>query len=146
MPPKTSTAQLDRLEQAILGNGHEGLLVRTARIEESLIALRDDVKVLNDSAVINMEEAEASRKESMERFEQSASSLRELVGTVKTLAVKVDIHHSTQHLAELLKKPKFYAFIFFGFIVLHIVSTYVPGVLDFGLALVGLPKLPVPVQ
>ena len=104
MPTKPSSTQLDRLEQAILGNGHEGLLVRTARIEESLIGLKDDIKVIYDSSVITSEEVETSRKESMERFEQSATSLRELVGTVKTLAIKVDIHHSTQHLADTLQE------------------------------------------
>jgi hypothetical protein len=42
-PPSAMSKQLDRIESAIIGNGHEGLLARTARIEERTTSIDEKV-------------------------------------------------------------------------------------------------------
>ena len=133
-----STKQLDRIENAIIGNGHEGLLARTARIEEKLIA-----------AAIAAEEAKKAALETSEKSEKEigkmASATRDLAESVIKLETAVEAHVKMDHLTEMIRKKEFWAVIVVGFIFLHIVSTYVPSVWDWIMTMVGLPSLSLPI-
>ncbi len=128
MPPKTTTQeQLDRIENAILGNGREGLLARTARIEEKLeatIKLAEETKDESGATIIRIEE-----------------SIEKVTGLVNELTSSVKSHHETIHLSNLLKKKEFWVIVFVGYIALHMISTYVPSLWNLIAASLGLTKL-----
>ena len=130
--------QLDRIEGAILGNGREGLLTRTARIEEQLKTVVDVAKENNAAAL----EADTRAMEHIERISTEISSL---VVTVATLSVSVTAHHKTEHLSDLMKKKSFWAGIIGAFVVLHLLSTYVPNAWDWAMIMLGIPKLVIPI-
>jgi len=136
--------QLDRIEdtvdkagKAIFGNGSEGLIARTARIEERLI-----------SAAENSVEAKEISKDLSEKTDKNLSKLTDnltsLTQNVIRLTDSVNIHHGTEHLSELMKKKSFWLLIFIGLIAMHMIATYVPNVWDGAMMLLGLPKLVLP--
>lgn len=113
------TDKLKHIEDAIYGNGHEGINVRLARIEENVEA----------STVL---------------VRDNASQVTKLIEAAAKLDASVEAHHAKDHLSDLSRKKSFWALIIMGFIALHFVSTYIPDMLNFLLTLVGLPHLPAP--
>lgn len=143
--------QLDRVEAAILGNGHEGLLVRQARMEETITAIKDDIKDVAAKAVDANEAALSAGQEAIKKFQEASVALNDLGKDVKGFGTKVDdlakevkAHTDSIHLAKLLKDRKFWAAIVGGYIVLHLIATYIPNFWDWIMLLVGLPKWMVP--
>lgn len=140
MPAKSSAlTQLDRIENAIVGNGQEGLLARTARIEERLNTvdeLAEETKKANEDAV---EKVEDDIKNAMHLINQLTINVTKLEGALAT-------HVGTDHLSVLMKKKQFWALIIIGFISLHLIATYVPNVWDWIMILIGVPKLIVPLN
>jgi Flp pilus assembly protein TadB len=130
--------QLDRIEKAIIGNGQEGLLRSSARMEEKIA-----------STSILIEEAKKNSKEARDKAEEAVNTTSQLIGEIKIELVKIngsiEAHHKMLHLAEIVKKKQFWIYIFLGFVVLHLISTYVPNVWDWIMLLVGLPHLVIPV-
>lgn len=146
MPPKS---QLSRIEDGLFGNGHEGLLARTARMEENLKHIGDDVI---DNAKISKENSNNAiqvAQKALEKLDEHAVLLSSLDRHITAVKTSVDIHHKTMHLADILKKPKFYITVvsvyFVSFIILHLIATYVPNVWDWLMKLIGLPNLLIPV-
>lgn len=113
------TEKLRHIEDAIYGNGHEGINVRLARIEENVEA----------STVL---------------VRDNAAQVTRLIEAAAKLDASVETHHAKDHLSDLMKKKGFWAIVVIAFIVLHFVSTYFPDMLNFLLTLVGLPHLPAP--
>lgn len=143
--PSATTKQLDRIESAILGNGHEGLLARTARIEEQTKAIDEKVDLAADAAreaKIAANDAAVSANEAVIKAAKSISDLAVVVGK---LDVSVQAHHNTDHLSTLIRKKEFWAALVVIYIILHVVATYVPNVWDGIMTLVGLPKLILPI-
>jgi hypothetical protein len=134
MPTKT---QLDRIESAIIGNGHEGLLARTARIEEqqkvSAIAI-EQAKIAADKAAEKAEETAIKALDSANTLSINVTRMNEALIT----------HMGTDHLSVLIKKKSFWTLIIVGYIALHIVSTYVPSLWDWWMLFLGIPKLVIP--
>lgn len=131
MPSSTEKSkQLDRIENAILGNGKEGLLARTARIEENLDATTCLAKEVKESA-------EKSAEKTDEAIGELKMSILKLENTIRT-------HIGTDHLSELMKKKEFWSIIILGFITLHIIATYLPNLWNLIVMIVGLPKLVIP--
>ena len=133
----STNKQLDRIEAAILGNGHEGLIARTARIEENLETVAAAANGAKDAAERANEKAEISAEDSKVVLHKVELSVARLEATVVN-------HISTDHLSTLMKKKEFWAAIIIGFIALHIISTYIPNLWDWIAVLLGLPKLIVP--
>ena len=133
----STNKQLDRIEAAILGNGHEGLIARTARIEENLETVAAAANGAKEAAERANEKAEISA-------EDSKAVMRKVELSITKLEATVASHISTDHLSVLMKKKEFWAAIIIGFIALHIVSTYIPNLWDWIAVLLGLPKLIVP--
>lgn len=132
-PPKSPYSdQLDRIENAIIGNGREGLLGRTARIEERLNTVDDLVEEAKKTAETEISEL----KKLMHQLE---INVIELGGALKT-------HIGTDHLSVLMRKKQFWAVIVVLFITLHIIATYIPNLWDAIMMLVGLPKLVIPLN
>ena len=131
--------QLDRIEAAILGNGHEGLIARTARIEEKLETTAEDVIEAKDAA------ANAANK-AKEAFEKTTEITTKLMTSIIQLEESVKTHHASEHLSTLVKKKQFWTVIIVGYIVLHILATYVPNVWDWLVVLVGVPRLSLPIK
>lgn len=113
--------QLERIEVAINGNGHEGIKERLARIEE------------------NLEDVTGITKE-------NAVEIGKLAKIVEKVSVSMEAHHAKDHLSDLIKKKGFWAVLAIVFLVLHFVSTYIPNALDWGLRLIGLPALQIPLN
>jgi hypothetical protein len=151
MPQKT---QLDKIESALFGNGREGLIAVTARIEEKL----EDARGLADSA---NNAAERVGAEQAAGFYKTYQAISDLAKTVDTLALSVEAHHKTEHLSDItkanpsvsvfiewVKNPKFFRDLIIvgtlSFVVLHLISTYVPNLWDWVMILLGLPKLIIP--
>jgi NAD/NADP transhydrogenase alpha subunit len=147
--------QLDRIEGAIFGNGREGLIAVTARIEENIEEARG-------MAEASKTEAQGVRAEQAAGFQNVYLSIGALTRTVETLGLSVDAHHKTEHLSDVMKStpalvvildwmknPKFIRDLIIGgvtsFIVLHVVSTYLPNVWDWAMLLLGLPKFVIPI-
>ena len=119
--------QLDRIENAILGNGREGLLAQAARMEEAIKTTAE-----------RQEEAAAS-------FLIACEGINKLTRTVDSLADTVKSHHASMHFSDLLKKKAFWMILVGGYIGLHLIATYVPSLWD-GIVLgVGLPALRIPI-
>ena len=137
--PKEESTQLDRIEDAILGNGREGLLDRTARIEEKVITI-------DESATEAKTLATEYAKKSGEAVEKVANSVGELSTTVSRLTDTMVQHIGTDHSSVLIRKKAFWMLIVVGFISLHLVSTYVPNVWDALMVFLGLPKLVIPLS
>jgi len=135
MPAKNVThSQLDRIEGALIGNGREGLLARTARIEEQIKAARELAGDAKTAAVEAAEEARTTSKEAIDAIHKVAID-------VTAIGVAVTAHHKQKHLADLLKEPKFYAILIVAYITLHSISTYAPSAWAWLMKLVGLPTL-----
>lgn len=146
MPTPSATAkQLDRIESAILGNGHEGLIARTARIEEQTKSIDEKV----DAAAQAAKEAKLAASDAAvaanEAVTKAAESITDLASVVKQLDFSVQAHHNTDHLSTLIRKKEFWAALVVIYIILHVVATYVPNVWDGIMTLVGLPKLILPI-
>lgn len=131
-------SQLDRLEAAILGNGHEGLLVRVARMEATQIAAK--------------EAAEAAKEASERSFDSAESTASKALQAVNNLVIKttemnslVRSHIETEHFSEMMKKKEFWVIVVIGFIILHTIASYLPGGWDWLISLLGLPQLHIPV-
>jgi hypothetical protein len=135
----TANAQLDRIERAIIGDGREGLLAQTARIEER-------VKAVASTAENAKLEAEKATEAAQKGFLRTYEAINALTLNVNKLTTSVDTHHKSVHFYDLLKRPKFWTFLIVGFIILHFVSTYVPVVWDGVMIMVGLPHLAIPVK
>ena len=133
-----SSAQLDRIESAILGNGHEGLIARTARIEENLETVGEAAKGAKEAAERANEKAEISAEDSKAVMHKLELGMTKLESTVIN-------HIGTDHLSVLMKKKQFWAIVIFGFISLHLIATYVPNVWDWIVVLLGIPKLVIPI-
>ncbi len=146
--------QLDRIENAILGNGHEGLLTRTARIEENL-------ETASKTALEAQESAKLMAQASEQGFSRVYETIDRLTTNVDSLSKSVEAHHKSEHLTDIIKanptltviteamkKPNFIRnvliVIFISFITLHLIATYVPNVWDWIMAWLGLPKLVIP--
>jgi hypothetical protein len=143
-PPSAMSKQLDRIESAIIGNGHEGLLARTARIEERTTSIDekvDSVELLAKEAKIA---AETTAKEANEAVSKAAKSVSDLATVVAQLDNAVVQHHNTEHLSKLVKKKEFWAILFVAYIGLHVLATYVPNIWDWLAVLLGVPKLVLP--
>lgn len=135
----TINKQLDRIEAAVLGNGHEGLLARTARIEEKLITsaqLAADAK----------EAAEIAAREARETVVRALDSSNALSLNVVSMNELLKAHLGTDHLSQLMKKKSFWVLIVIIFITLHLVSTYVPNLWDALMLYMGIPKLVIPIS
>jgi hypothetical protein len=116
MAGKTANAQLDRIEGALIGNGREGLIARTARIEEKLITAANLAQDAKTAAISAAEKTEVA-------FDRAAQEIGSLAKVVDRLGLSVEAHHNTEHLAALLKKPKFYLALVVLFVIMHEVST-----------------------
>jgi Cu/Ag efflux pump CusA len=134
----TANKQLDRIEAAIIGNGHEGLLARTARIEEALKAVNSSAVEANEAAEKAAEKAENAATRAADAVNKLALSVTELQSVTKT-------HLGTDHLSVMMKKKEFWAVIVIGYIALHVIATYVPNVWDWIAVLLGIPKLVLPI-
>jgi hypothetical protein len=105
--------QLERIEKAIIGNGHEGLIARTARIEENV----DSVMESNDEAI--------------KKLNIAASALSSLTTDLRLLTQSVFEHHKAEHFSDLIKKKSFWFIVASAFIVMHSISTALElGVVD----------------
>lgn len=140
--------QLDRIEAAIIGDGKEGLLGRTARIEEKLIAVAKSADIAqskaDEVARITAAVAEAVTEKTDRTISKTEDLLNALTISVVKLTASVEEHHKTEHFSDLLKKRSFYLTIFFGFIIMHFIATYVPNLWDGAMYLIGVPKLVIP--
>jgi hypothetical protein len=145
MPAKT---QLSRIEDGLFGNGHEGLLSRTARMEENIKHIGDDVIVNSALADAANKKAIATAEAALQKFDEHAILLSKMDGHITNLTTSVDTHHKSLHLLDVLKKPKFYwsvvTIYLVSFIILHLIATYVPDVWDWLMKLFGLPGLIIP--
>ena len=140
MPTPTQTSkQLDRIENAIIGNGHEGLLARTARIEEKLVAAAEDRQEIK-------EKTNEALDRTSETLSETTKTLNEITNNFVKLEAIVKTHIGTDHLSVLMRKKQFWALIIFGFVVLHLLSTYVPNIWDWLVVIVGLPHLVIPLN
>jgi len=130
-------SQLDRIEDAISGNGREGLLDRTARIEERIVSiacLAEDAKNSSIEAAVKSEAAVTKVAETVQTLAISATKLSEALAT----------HLGTDHLSTLIRKKSFWMLIVVGYIALHLVSTEVPSLWDALMVFLNLPKLAIP--
>jgi len=135
MPPKSTTnQQLERIENAIIGNGREGLLDRTARIEENLKTTQEQVEDAKLAAIRAEEKTDTAIAKVLENVSTLAVNMVTMTNTLTT-------HLGTDHLSVLMKKKHFWVLLVSGFILLHIISEYVPGLWDAGMMFLGLPKL-----
>ena len=139
MPPSENQKQLDRIENAIIGNGHEGLLARTARIEENIESISKDVGEAKEIARNSSKKSEEMCAKTMDAVDSLALNLTEL-------KKDVGYHHATEHLATLVKKKEFWMIVIATFVTLHLISTYVPNAWDWVVRLVGLPSLLIPLN
>lgn len=147
-------SQLTRIEDGLFGNGHEGLLSRTARIEENLEAVSEAIAETEKSAQETSQVSEAS-------FKNLYDLMTGISAIVDRLATSVEEHHKTEHLSDIvkanpvlkvitesMKDPHFARnVVIFGvvsFVVLHLVSTYIPNVWDWIMTILGLPHFIVP--
>jgi len=137
MPPIASK-QLDRIEAAIIGNGQEGLLARTARIEEKLKTAAD----LAEGAKVAAEEAAEKADTAVTR---AANAVNLLTQTVTKLEGMLSSHIGTDHLSVLMRKKSFWTLIIIGYVSLHLIATYVPNLWDTIVIFLGIPKLVLPI-
>ena len=114
-------SQLDRIERAIYGNGREGLQGRAARIEEHIEFITENSK-------------------------RNSEGISQLLQATAALKFSVDTHHAAFHLNAMLPKPKFWMAICGAFVVMHLISTYVPNVFNFVMALRGAPTIKLPLS
>ncbi len=138
MTERINKSQLDRIEGALIGNGREGLLARTARIEERLEATAESTNAAKDAADLAARKAD----EASMRALNSANALAVNVEKMNDLLVK---HVEMAHLASMMKKKSFWVSIFMGFVILHLVSTYMPNLWDAVMIFLGIPKLIIPI-
>ena len=131
--------QLDRIENAIIGNDHEGLLARTARIETRLDRLSQDTCEAKDAA-------KSASNKSDELCSKAIDAVHELTVNLTKLKDQLETHVGTDHLSVLMKKKEFWTLIILGFISLHLLVTYLPNVWDWVMVVVGLPRLIIPLN
>lgn len=132
MPESATQKQLDRIENAIIGNGTEGLLARTARIEERLVSAAS--------------EAEDAKTTALETAKTASSAIERAEVQIMELTSAVKSHVGTDHLSVMMKKKEFWAIIFILYVALHLIATYVPNVWDWIMVLLGIPKLLIPLN
>lgn len=140
--------QLDRIESALIGNGREGLIARTARMEEQL-------KVAVSAASDAKSEAEKARATAevlsdllAEKHNELSSDISSIHNDVKLslvqLTASVTAHHNSTHLAEVMKKKSFWVTIIGAYVFLHLIATYVQNAWDWLMLMLGIPKLIIP--
>jgi len=151
MPTKTPTknSQLDRIELAVIGKNGEGLLVRTARIEEKLNAVSTNAEVARMKAEEAVKVSTTTSEVVIDRTDRTIAKtgemLQRLTISVVELTASVNTHHKTEHFSDLLKKKTFYITIFLGFIIMYTIATYVPNIWDGTMILLGIPKFILPI-
>jgi hypothetical protein len=133
-----SDKKLERIEAAILGNGHEGLMVRTARIEEKVTSIADKADEASKNAILAADKAQVAGDKAEELVSRLAIEVTEIGDALKS-------HLGTDHLSSLMRQKGFWVLIVLGFISLHLIATYVPNMWDFAMGLLGIPKLIIPI-
>ena len=130
--------QLGRIEDALYGNGKEGLLVRVARIETAQTDAKDAAMKAQISAERSVDSVELLSSKALQAVNNLVVKQTEMNALVK-------MHIETEHLSGLIKKKEFWVLIVIGFVVLHTIVTYLPGGWDWLIALLGLPQLHIPI-
>jgi seryl-tRNA synthetase len=159
--PSSISKQLDRIEDAIIGNGHEGLLARTARIEEKLTSIvkaqddaaeeREEIKITalataSAVAVKAEETAEALSKKVEEEIKNSSNLINDLTMSLMKLGNLLEAHLKTDHLSEMIKKKSFWIVVIVILMAMNVIALYVPNIWDFIVKMLGIPKLTIPLQ
>jgi hypothetical protein len=142
MPTKASTSlssneQLDRIEKAILGNGREGLIARTARIEEKLEVAREAREEI-------IKTTETTTSANRKAIKDVSDKVTEVSINVIKLEEAVKAHINTDHLSVMMKKKSFWMALFLMLIAVNLMALYVPNLWDFIMRILGIPKLIVP--
>jgi restriction endonuclease Mrr len=109
-------SQIDRIEKHLVGNGREGLLAQTARIEQKVISVEASAL---DAKIVALETKEMAEA----RLDELLTKLTILVNDTVVLTKSVDEHHKSEHFADMIKKPKFLLGFLAFFIVAHEVAT-----------------------
>ena len=138
--------QLDRIEKALIGNGREGLIAQTARIEESQKATTELAREARNAASIAAVKASDAAEKADDAVEKAANVVTQLSYIVTTVNADLMRHVGTDHISVLIKKKGFWTLIVLGFITLHLLATYVPNLWDGLMILLGIPKLVLPLN
>jgi chromosome segregation ATPase len=136
--------QLDRIEKAIIGNGNEGLLARTARIEERLenaAKSRTEIKEEQKKLVTNNQEAIENTNSAIRKIE---TSVNEICMNYNNLQTTLEMHLATEHIAKLIKRKSFWIGIVATLIVVNLIALYLPNIWDIIIRMLGLPGLIIP--
>lgn len=131
--------QLDRIEAAIIGNGREGLLGRTARIEEKLVvqtSIATEAKITAELACASADRAARDAEKNISVLAISINKLTEVV----------DAHHKKEHFSELIKKKSFLVSVALVVIVLQLITMYLPNLWDAIVITLGAPHLTIPLM
>src|SRR4030042_4582364 len=138
--------QVDRIEKALIGNGREGLIAQTARIEECQKATAELAKEARNAAGIAAVKASEAAEKADDAVTKAANTVNTLALTVNTISNALTAHTGTDHISVLMRKKGFWTLIVLGFITLHLLATYVPNLWDGLMVLLGIPKLILPIN
>jgi len=113
--------QMTHIENALYGNGREGLISRTARIEEALA-------------------------QGTANSVRNSAGIEKLLEKTTELKACVDAHHKTLHLDTLMRKAKFWVTIFAALIGFNLISRYIPSAITLLFQLLGVPGVHLPLE
>ena len=114
-------AQMTHVENALYGNGREGLISRTARIETSL-----------EAAAANTA--------------RNSEGITKLLTATEELKASIEVHHKSPHLSILMTKAKFWVAVFGSLLGFNLLSRYIPGAITLLFAWLGLPGVHIPLE
>ena len=126
MPVSKYSESISRIEKGLFGNGREGLLDRTTRLEEATKNISENVSTLSLSV------------------QKTSESILLLSKGIEDLKDILDKHCQTPHLYVLMQKKVFWGGMLLAIILINTLTSYAPMAINALLTGLGIPfQLPI---
>jgi len=113
--------QIDRIENGIYGNGRKGLLERTTDLEANILHTEEDVRILYKS------------------LDALTNNTQKFIEGMNAFKATMETHCNAPHLNTLIQKKSFWGVMFLAVVLVNVLSTYIPNVINIILTGLGIP-------